>query len=152
MNRPPTVFLVVEDEPSDAEFLQRAFARAGANDQVRIVGNGQEAVAYLGSAAQHDHERFPIPDVIITDLKMPHMNGLELLEWLHTHETWRRVPRVVLTSSTASSDVATAYAFGAAAYLVKPVEVQELRNMAKAMSDFWRLAHRAVLLREPDKP
>jgi CheY-like chemotaxis protein len=151
MNRPPTVFLVVEDEPSDAEFLQRAFARAGGGDRVYTVGNGQEAVAYLTGEAQNDRERFPFPDVIITDLKMPHMNGLELLQWLHTHETWRRVPRVVLTSSTASSDVATAYAFGAAAYLVKPVEVHELRTMAKAMSDFWRLAQRPALPREHAK-
>jgi CheY-like chemotaxis protein len=152
MNRPSTVFLIVEDEPSDAEFLQRAFARAGGGDRVYTVGNGQEAVAYLTGDAQNDRERFPLPDVIITDLKMPHMNGLELLQWLHTHETWCRVPRVVLTSSTASSDVATAYAFGAAAYLVKPVEVHELRTMAKAMSDFWRLAQRPVFPREQAKP
>ena len=144
MNRPPTVFLLVEDEPTDAEFLQLAFARAGGGDRVFTVGNGQEAVAYLTGESHKDRNEFPLPDVVITDLKMPHMNGLELLEWLHTHEIWRRVPRIVLTSSTANSDVATAYAFGAAAYLVKPVEVRELRAMAKAMSDFWRYALRPV--------
>lgn len=148
MNLPPTVFLVVEDEASDAEFLQRAFLRAGGGDRVYIVGNGQEAVAYLTGQSQSDRERYPLPDVIITDLKMPHMNGLELLHWLHIHEIWRRVPRVVLTSSAASSDVATAYAFGAAAYLVKPVDIHELRTMVKAMSDFWRHALRPVLPRD----
>jgi len=144
MNRPSTVFLIVEDEPSDAEFLQHAFARVGGGDSIYTVGNGLEAVAYLSGEGVTDRERFPLPDVIITDLKMPHMNGLELLQWLHTHETWRRVPRIVLTSSAASSDVATAYAWGAAAYLVKPVDIHELRTMAKAMSDFWRHALRPV--------
>lgn len=145
MNLPSTTFLVVEDEPSDAEFLQHAFARAGGGDRICTVGNGQEAVAYLTGDGFSDRERYPLPDVIVTDLKMPHMNGLELLQWLHAHDTWARVPRVVLTSSTASSDVTTAYAFGAAAYLVKPVDIHELRALAKAMSDFWRHAVRPVL-------
>jgi len=152
MNRPPTVFLVVEDEPSDAEFLQNAFLRAGGGDRVYTVENGQEAVAYLTNQSHHDRERYPIPDVIITDLKMPHMNGLELLRWLNADETWRRIPRIVLTSSTASSDVATAYALGAAAFLVKPVEIHELRTMAKAISDFWRHALRPVLRRDDGMP
>mgnify|MGYP001580915974 CR=1 FL=1 len=145
MNWPATIFLLVEDEPTDAEFLQHAFARAGGSDRIYTVGNGEEAVAYLTGDGFSDRERFPLPDVIITDLKMPHMNGLELLQWLQAHDTWRRVPRVVLTSSTANSDVATAYACGAAAYLVKPVEIHELRAMAKAMSDFWRQSLRPVL-------
>ena len=144
MSRPSTIFLLVEDEPTDAEFLQHAFARAGADDRIYTVGHGLEAIAYLTGEGFSDRERFPLPDVIITDLKMPHMNGLELLQWLHTHEIWQRVPRVVLTSSTANSDVATAYACGAAAYLVKPVDIHALRAMAKAMSDFWRNALRPI--------
>src|SRR5688500_17368181 len=101
------------------------------------------------SLVPHEKEnRHRITEMIGDTLWLFPDGGLELLQWLHTHETWCRVPRVVLTSSTASSDVATAYAFGAAAYLVKPVEVHELRTMAKAMSDFWRLAQRPVLPRE----
>jgi CheY-like chemotaxis protein len=152
VNRPSTVFLVVEDEPSDAEFLLNAFLRAGGGDRVYTVENGQAAVAYLTNQSHSDPERYPIPDVIITDLKTPHMNGLELLEWLHGHEIWRRIPRIVLTSSTAGSDVATAYAFGAAAFLVKPVEIHELRAMAKAISDFWRHSLRPIIPRDDGKP
>jgi len=141
MSRLSTVFLVVEDEPSDAEFLQRAFDAAGGKDRVHVVTNGEEAVAYLeGAGERADRSRFPVPDVIITDLKMPHMNGLELLQWLHASDTWRNTPKVVLTSSTAQSDVTTAYTLGAAAYLVKPVSIHELRAIAKAMSDFWKHA------------
>lgn len=140
MSTSSTIFLVVEDEPADAEFLQNAFAAAG-NDRVEVVTNGEEAVAYLEGRGEHaDRSRHPVPDVLITDLKMPHMNGLELLRWLHTSETWRHLPKVVLTSSTAQADVSTAYGLGAAAYLVKPVTIHELRVMAKVMSDFWKHA------------
>jgi CheY-like chemotaxis protein len=146
MTRSFTVFLVVEDEPADAEFLQHAFAQAGANDRVYVAANGEEAVAYLnGVGERSDRARYPLPHVIITDLKMPHMNGLELLRWLQAHETWRNVPRVVLTSSTAPSDVDASYSAGAAAYLVKPVGIQELRTLAKAMSDFWKHALSPIL-------
>jgi CheY-like chemotaxis protein len=141
MSRSSTVFLVVEDEAADAEFLQYAFHAAGRKDRVQIVTNGEEAVSYLTGTGEHaDRSRYPFPDVIVTDLKMPHMNGLELLHWLHTSETWHHLPKVVLTSSTAHSDVAAAYALGAAAYLVKPVDIHELRAIAKAMSDFWKHA------------
>lgn len=138
MTRPCTVFLVVEDEPADAEFLQHAFSATGRPDRVFTVPNGEGAVAYLtGKDDKGDRSRFPLPHVIITDLKMPHMNGLELLRWLQAEAAFRNIPRVVLTSSTATSDIATAYALGASAFFVKPVDIRELRALAKAMSDFW---------------
>lgn len=141
MSKPFTVFLIVEDEPSDAEFLQHAFGAVGRSDRILTAANGEEAVAHLnGTGEKADRSRFPLPDVIITDLKMPHMNGLELLRWVQTQERFRNIPRVVLTSSTASVDVATAYSLGASAYFVKPVDLRELRALAKAMSEFWALA------------
>jgi CheY-like chemotaxis protein len=150
MSRSSTVFLLVEDEPSDAEFLQYAFAAAGRKDRMQVVANGEEAVRYLSGTGEHgDRTRYPVPDVIITDLKMPHMNGLEFLRWLQASESWRSVPKVVLTSSTAHSDVTAAHALGAAAYLVKPVDIHELRAMAKALSDFWR---HAVIPPRPSGP
>ncbi len=138
MTRSSSVFLVVEDEPADVEFLEHAFVAAGRGDRIFIAPNGEEAVAYLtGQGEKADRGCFPLPDVIITDLKMPHMNGVELLRWLQGQERWRAVPRLVLTSSTARSDIAMAYSLGAAAYFVKPVDIRELRVLAKAISDFW---------------
>ena len=148
MSLPPTVFLVVEDEPADAEFIQYAFGAAGRADRVFLAANGEEAVAHLiGRGDKVDRSRFPLPDVIITDLKMPHMNGLELLRWLQAQDAFRNIPRVVLTSSTAPSDITTAYSLGASSFFVKPVDLHELRVLAKAMSDFWSRAispHHAV--------
>ena len=141
MSQSPTVFLIVEDEPADAEFIQHAFGATGRADRILLAANGEEAVAHLtGKAEKADRSRFPLPDVIITDLKMPHMNGLELLRWLQTQDAFRNIPRVVLTSSTAPSDIATAYSLGASAFFVKPVDLHELRALAKAMSDFWSRA------------
>lgn len=138
MSKPFTVFLVVEDEPADAEFLQNAFDAVGRGDRILTAANGEEAVAYLtGQGEKADRSRFPLPDVIVTDLKMPHMNGLEFLRWLRGSEQWQNIPRLVLTSSTAPSDVATAYSLGASAFFVKPVDLHALRALAKAMSDFW---------------
>ncbi len=136
-----TTFLVVEDDENDAEFLRTAFRRAGPDDRLQIVRNGEEAVRYLSGAGEFANRSLhPTPDVVITDLKMPHMNGLELLRLMQADTKWRQVPRVVLTSSTAPADVSAAFDLGAAAYLIKPVALQELNTMAKAISDFWRLS------------
>jgi CheY-like chemotaxis protein len=141
MKAPTDTLLIVEDEPDDVEFLQRAFLKAGATNPVQVVGNGEQAIAYLkGDGRYADRAQHPFPRVIITDLKMPQMDGLQLLEWVHLNPRFRVVPTIVLTSSTAQADVNAAYRYGAAAYIVKPVEFRELQRIAQVLVEYWRLA------------
>lgn len=141
MKTPSDTLLIVDDEPADVEFLQRAFAKAGLRDSVRSVSNGEEAVAYLqGEGAFQDRAQFPLPRVIITDLKMPQMDGFQLLHWVHVSPRFRIVPIIVMTSSTSQSDVNAAFASGAGAYIVKPVEMKELERIARVITEYWSLS------------
>ena len=103
-----------------------------------FVRDGEEGVDYLtGRGAYSDHARYPIPGLIITDLKMPLLNGLEVLKWLRKHPTFRRIPTLVLTSSKAESDVANAYGFGANSYMVKPTAFDDFEKLGRIIGDYW---------------
>jgi CheY-like chemotaxis protein len=141
MNPATETILIVEDEPADIEFLQRAFTKAGITNPVQSVSNGEEAIAYLtGRGAFADRKAFPFPRVVITDLKMPQMDGIQLLQWIRANPEFRVVPTIVLTSSTSQSDVNAAFACGASAYIVKPVEIRELQRIAKVIADYWTMS------------
>lgn len=141
MNVPTETILIVEDEESDILFLKRAFAKVGVPNPLHAVTNGEEAVAYLqGTPPFTDRSVHPFPRVIITDLKMPQMGGLELLRWLNEHPEHRVIPTIVFTSSTSQADVNEAFNLGAGAYIVKPVEFRELERVAKTIADYWRLS------------
>lgn len=133
--------LIVDDEAHDVEFLRRAFERSGVPNPIQAVSDGEEAIAYLtGAGAFANRVAYPFPRVILTDLKMPQMNGLELLRWLHANPRYRVVPTIVVTSSMSQSDVDEAFACGAAGYMVKPVGFAELERTVKLIADYWRLS------------
>jgi CheY-like chemotaxis protein len=141
MKESSQTILIIDDEDHDVEFMRRAFIRAGVPNPIQAVTNGEEAVRYL-SGQNHfaDRSKFPFPRVIITDLKMPQMGGLELLRWIQANPQCRVVPTVVLTSSTAPADVDAAFAHGAVGYMVKPVGYLELEATVKTIADYWRLS------------
>jgi CheY-like chemotaxis protein len=131
--------LIVEDEPADVEFLRRAFAKAYIPNPVHSVANGEEAIAYLkGQGRYADRKAFPFPRVVITDLKMPQMDGLQLLRWIQLNPAFGVVPTIVLTSSTSQADVDAAFHAGASAYFVKPVDFKELEQIARIITDYWK--------------
>lgn len=138
MTRTNCVVLLVEDDPDDVFFLQEAFKKAGVPDALRVVRDGEEAVAYLlGQAAYADRRRYPLPSLILLDLKLPRKSGLEVLEWRRRQSGLRRIPVIVLTSSQSDEDMDQAYELGANSYLVKPISSEAQLEMVKAIRLYW---------------
>lgn len=127
--------LVVEDNPDDVLLLRRAFDRAQIANPIQVVNDGQEALDYLTRQGDYaDPERFPLPAVILVDLQLPRVSGLELLARLREHAGLRAIPTVVLTSSREPRDVRDAYELGANSYIVKSDKVLE---MVQAIQTYW---------------
>jgi CheY-like chemotaxis protein len=121
------LMLYAEDDENDAFFMQRAFAKLNRSDALRIVRDGAEAVEYLvGSGAYSDRGKNPLPSIVVLDVKMPRMSGLEVLSWIRSHSHLARVPVVMLTSSTHDSDIVFSREHGANGYLVKPGNAEHL--------------------------
>lgn len=130
--------LLVEDDPDDVFFLRDAFKKAGMPDALRVVRDGEEAVAYLlGLAAYADRTLHPLPALVLLDLKLPRKSGLEVLEWRRGRPELMRIPVLVLTSSQSEDDMNKAYEFGANSYLVKPISSDAQLDMVKAIQGYW---------------
>jgi CheY-like chemotaxis protein len=131
--------LIVEDDPNDQFLIQNAFKSIGIETAIRIVENGQEAIDYLnGKGIYSDRDKFPFPTTIITDLKMPILDGLGVLEHRRDNPHWAIIPTVVLSASEDLDDIKKAYMLGAAAYHVKPSDPIDLRRLLKQFLDYWR--------------
>jgi two-component system response regulator len=129
--------LQVEDDPNDVFFLQHAMKKAGVANPVQVATDGQQAIDYLrGIGKFADRQKFPLPCLILLDLKLPLVMGLDVLKWIR-QESGMAVAVVMLTASGADTDIATAYRLGANGFLIKPSEVDKLVEMAKAINAFW---------------
>src|SRR5215469_16308856 len=121
MNNFNYTILLVEDEENDATLVKMAFNRNNLQNPVQWVQDGLEAIAYLnGEGVYADRAKYPFPEVLILDLKMPRMSGLELLSWIREHPEYRVIPRIIMTSSRLERDIESAYTLGANTYMVKP--------------------------------
>jgi two-component system, response regulator len=138
------VVLLVEDNPDDEELTRMAFESSNLLNELIVVRDGAEALDWLfatGSHAQRD--RSIVPQVILLDLKLPKVSGLEVLRRIRGDERTRTLPVVVLTSSIEQEDVVRSYELGANAYVRKPVDFGEFREAATRLGVFW------FLLNEP---
>lgn len=139
MNKNP-IILAVDDDPNDLLFLEAAFKFIGISTNVHTVGGGHEAIAYLNGEGEYaDRGRYPYPDFILTDLKMPGVDGFEVLEFLRKTPEFSTIRAVVLSGSQDADDIRNAYRLGASGYLVKPSSPIELRKIVKTLHDFWVL-------------
>lgn len=139
MENSEPLILIVEDDTDDQTFIQRALKRCGVANRVAVVGDGEEATAYLrGLDGYRDRAQHPFPRLIITDLKMPRMGGIELLAWMHARPEFRLVPTIVLTSSNDQADIAAAFTHGAKGYMIKPVQLPELEKLMQTIVAYWR--------------
>ncbi|MEG4353304.1 response regulator [Microcoleus sp. LAD1_D5] len=131
--------LLVEDNPVDILLMQRAFRNETfANTSLQIVRDGDAAVFYLnGDGEYSDRDRYPLPAIILLDLKLPRRSGHEVLVWLRQQPQLKRLPVVMLTSSSQRLDVKRAYDLGVNSYLVKPVGFASLLEMMQSFSEYW---------------
>jgi CheY-like chemotaxis protein len=131
--------LVAEHNQDDHTFIQRALKRSGVVNRIAIVNDGEEATNYLrGFGPYANRALHPLPRLIITDLKMPKMGGIELLKWISERREFRLIPAIVLTSSSDQADVTAAFAHGAKGYMRKPVHFQDLEQLMKTIAAYWR--------------
>lgn len=138
MNSANAPILLVEDDPNDVFLVRRAFRKAGLPEPSHVAGDGDEAVRYLeGRGGYADRSHFPLPRLMLLDLKLPRRSGLEVLAWVREHPSLARLSVVVLTSSRESSDVNRAYDLHVNSYLVKPGDFDSLREMVRALDLFW---------------
>jgi len=130
--------MVVEDDTGEVLLIQRAFEKARVVSPVQIISDGEEAVAYLSGQGKYaDRQVYPLPSLLILDLKLPRRSGFEVLQWLRAQPGLKRLPVVVLTASALISDINRAYDLGVNSYLVKPVRLEELKSMVELVYLYW---------------
>ena len=130
--------LQVDDDPSDTLLMQQACRRADVSFQLKSVGDGQTAIAYLaGTGSFANREENPLPALVLLDLKMPRMTGFDVLKWMRSHKAFKTLPVVVFTASNQEEDIRRAYEMGANSYLVKPVGIHTLIDMVKLLDNYW---------------
>jgi CheY-like chemotaxis protein len=130
--------LLVEDDENDVFFMQRAFREAGILNPLKVACDGREAIDYLnGKGKFADRREWPLPCLVLMDLKLPYVLGLDVLKWIRTEPAFKSVIVVVLTSSKQDADIAKAYSLGANSYLVKPPDVHQLVAMVKRIKEYW---------------
>jgi CheY-like chemotaxis protein len=130
--------LVVEDSPQDAFLFKSAMGRAHIQASLQIVEDGVEAVRYLRREGKyHDLRTNPFPNFIISDVKMPQMDGFQFLRWVRSHAEVSQLPVILFSSAGNEEDAERAYRLGANAYLVKPFSLEELTDLLRVTCDFW---------------
>lgn len=130
--------LVVDDDQDDQELLAEALRDVGFQHSLVFVSDGTELLDYLHRRDRFvDSDAYPDPSLILLDLQMPRMGGMEALASLHDHENLWRIPIVVMTTSWSEDDIARAYDLGVNAFLMKPVLYEELVEQVRSLVTFW---------------
>ena len=134
------VILHVEDDPNDVTLVGLAFRKAKMENQLVVVNDGEQAVNYLsGEGNYSDRANYPVPALMLLDLKLPRKSGLEVLAWTRSQPQpqLRRLLVVMLTSSNQPHDIDTAYDLGANSYLVKPGDLGVLTELVRTIQQYW---------------
>jgi DNA-binding response OmpR family regulator len=137
MNTPQTI-LYVEDDQNDALLVRRALHHLRSEVALHTVEDVETAIAYLaGEGMYADRERYPLPSMVLLDIKIPGRSGMDLLGWVREKEALQGVPVVMFTSSMVESDIKLAYQLGANSYIVKPVSFVDLMEKLRGIVEVW---------------
>jgi CheY-like chemotaxis protein len=131
--------LLVEDDPKDVELTMTALEEYNLSNEVVVAMDGEEALDYLYHQGKFEGRSGDNPAVLLLDLKLPKVDGLEVLEKIKQDEKLRMIPVVVLTSSREERDMVASYKLGVNAYVVKPVDFHEFVNAIKELGVFWAI-------------
>jgi CheY-like chemotaxis protein len=132
--------LLVDDSPMDVDLARRAFAARKLSNPLAVARDGEEALAHISRWEAGEC----IPVVILLDIKLPRMSGLDVLQQIKTHPRFSAIPVVMLTTSSETSDVAMAYQLGANSYIVKPMEFDEFLEVAGQIDTYWCALNRSM--------
>lgn len=148
------VILLAEDRDDDVVLIRQAFSRAHIPNPLYIVRDGSEVISYLkGDGKFSNRAEYPLPDLLLLDLKMPRTDGFEVLAWVRKQPTLAALRILVLTSSDELRDVNRAYNLGANSFLVKPHDFEDFIQLSKVMQEFWLTKSKAPeISRPPAKP
>ena len=148
------VILIVEDREDDILLIQRAFQRAFLTNPAQFVRDGEDAIQYLrGTGKFANRAEYPLPVLILLDLKLPRIDGFAVLAWIRQQEGFRDLPIIVLTTSNQVRDVNRAYRLGANSFLVKEIDFQQTVDQAKLLREFWlNKGLKPEVSRPPRKP
>jgi CheY-like chemotaxis protein len=133
--------LMVEDDPRDVELTLTALAEYNLTNEVVVIHDGEQALDYLYRRGSFEARTNENPAVLLLDLKLSKVDGLEVLQQIKSDEALRMIPVVVLTSSREESDMVASYRLGVNAYVVKPVDFHEFVNAIKELGMFWALVN-----------
>ena len=138
MKRQRKTILIIDDDESDRFMIERAFRKNGVVDTIHLLAGGAEAIAYLnGEHGFSDRTRFEFPSIVITDLKMPGVDGFSVLKFIKGRPEWAVIPTIMLSGSADTNDIKNAYFFGANSFFTKPGTAAELQTLLKRLYDYW---------------
>ncbi len=135
--------LLVEDNPADAELSIRALRRSRISNPIQVLQDGAEALDFIYCRGNYAHREFPdFPKMILLDLKLPKISGLDVLQRLKSDPNTQSIPIVVLTSSAQDSDVVESYKLGVNSYIVKPVDFEQFNQAVEHLGLYWVLINK----------
>jgi CheY-like chemotaxis protein len=144
------LFLLVEDSETDAILIRRAFVKGNIINPLQVVTNGDQAIAYLkGEGPFANRAEYPLPELVLLDLKLPGIDGFQVLRWIRQQPELKALRVVVLTSSDRIQDVNLAYQLGANSFLVKPVDFERFVEISQALKGYWLWLSKAPELARP---
>jgi CheY-like chemotaxis protein len=144
------IILLAEDEEDHVLLIRHAFAQADLRNPLYVVWNGEEAISYLrGTGKYSNRDEYPLPDLLLLDLKMPRVNGFEVLKWIRQQPELAPLRVLVLTSSNELRDVNRAYQLGANSFLVKPLDFQDVIQLSRMIQKYWLHASKTPEISRP---
>lgn len=136
---PLRCILVVEDNDMDLDFCLQAFSEHAIANPVIVCRDGEEALQFMDAHASAEDRQFPL--LVLLDLRLPKIDGIDVLRHARQHPVWKQVPFVILTTSRENSDIGTAYQIGVNSYIVKPVDFDSFAQVVKRIKLYWILTN-----------